>query len=147
MLDTQISDKENPLSIMYHSLYAYTEILGYPALLKLKIEESVNEKNGEPIRRDYILQNIKEEPISIGKRFSKAHLQEKDSSVISIADLFDFVKTYDKEFKPKSVNKAMLNDDGTPKIVYHGTNVDFTEFDLLKSGKNPRRSKCLVRCK
>ena len=33
----------------------------------------------------------------------------------SISDLFDFVKTYDKEFKPKSVNPALLNEDGTPK--------------------------------
>ena len=30
----------------------------------------------------------------------------------------------------------VVNADGTPKVVYHGTNAEFTVFDLSKSGKN-----------
>lgn len=30
----------------------------------------------------------------------------------------------------------VVNADGTPKVVYHGTNEEFTVFDLSKSGKN-----------
>lgn len=121
LFDTEVSNKDNPLSVMFHSLYAYTEVMGYPALLKLQVEELVNEKDGSPIYRDYILQNIEEEPISLGKRFSKAHHHETDSSSISISDLFNLVKQYDESFKPNPVNKMFLNKDGTPKKFYHGS--------------------------
>ena len=42
-------------------------------------------------------------------------------SINSIADLFAIVKRYDKEFLLISVNSSLLNADGTPKGVYHGT--------------------------
>ena len=132
LFDTVISSQENPLSLMYHTMYAYTEVMGYPALLKLKVEELINEKDGSPIRRDYILQNVKEESISIGKRFSKAHLHEKDSSTISISDLFELVKTYDPEFKPHPVHESMI-DNGQPKVFYHGSPAQFTAFDKKKA--------------
>lgn len=47
-----------------------------------------------------------------------------------VADLYDYVKTYDKEFNPgKDVNPALLNKDGTPMVFYHGTDAEFTAFD------------------
>lgn len=118
MFDTSISDKNNPLSVMYHTFYAYTEMMGYPAVLKLRIEELADEKTGNAIRRDYILQEIKEEPISESKRFSKAHQSETDSSIISISDLYEIVKTLDKDFNGNPVDKSRLNSDGTPKNEY-----------------------------
>ncbi len=36
---------------------------------------------------------------------------------------------------PAKASKV-VNEDGTPKVVYHGTNTEFTVFDLSKSGKN-----------
>lgn len=36
---------------------------------------------------------------------------------------------------PASASKV-VNADGTPKVVYHGTNAEFTVFDLSKSGRN-----------
>ena len=36
---------------------------------------------------------------------------------------------------PASASKV-VNEDGTPKVVYHGTNTEFSVFDLSKSGKN-----------
>lgn len=49
-------------------------------------------------------------------------------SAISISNLFALVKEYDEEFKTKPVNKILLNDDGTPKVFYHGTNEKLTTF-------------------
>ena len=41
----------------------------------------------------------------------------------------------DPQKNPKRASKV-VNADGTPKIVYHGTNADFWTFDLGKSGQN-----------
>ena len=54
----------------------------------------------------------------------------------SIADLFAFVKAYDKVFSSKPVNKMLLNDDGMPKILYHGTRNSFTVFNTNRIGEN-----------
>ena len=108
-------------------MYSYTEAMGYPALLKLKVEELADEKSGQSVRRDYILQSIEEEPISESKRLSKAHQSNTGSSTISISDLYALVKSYDKDFKSQPSSKV-INTDGTPKVVYHGTTANFTEF-------------------
>lgn len=97
-------------------------------MLKLQVEELVNEKTGEPILRDYILQNIEEEPVSKSKRFSKAHLEETDSPTINISYLVKLVKMYDKDFTPTFPVDEHLLKDGKPKVFYHGTNKPFTEF-------------------
>ncbi len=129
LLDSYISEKDNNLSAMFHSFYAYTEMFGYPALLKLQVEELINEKTGNALSRDYILQNIKEEPISKSRRFSKAHHSETDSSTISVSDLFELVKENDKDFHYRPVDPVLLNSDGTPKVFYHGATEDLTAFD------------------
>lgn len=127
LLSSEISNKDNSLSLMFHSMYSYTEAMGYPALLKLKVEELADEKSGQSVRRDYILQSIEEEPISESKRLSKAHQSNTGSSTISISDLYALVKGYDKDFKSQPSSKV-VNTDGTPKVVYHGTTANFTEF-------------------
>ena len=55
---------------------------------------------------------------------------------ISISDLFDIVKDLDKDFCYNSVNPAFLNEDGTPKILYHGTKAEFDTFMHEYIGKN-----------
>ena len=132
LLSSEMSGKENSLSVMFHTFYDYTEVMGYPALLRLKVEELIDEKSGESIRRNYILQTIEEEPISESKRFSKAHQSETGSSVNSISDLYALVKTYDKDFHAKDANPELLDEDGKPLVVYHGTDADFTVFDRTK---------------
>ena len=47
--------------------------------------------------------------------------------------MFSVVKRQDKNFKPREVSTAVLNEDGTPKVVYHQTGADFTAF----STENP----------
>ena len=135
LLSSEISNKDNSLSLMFHSMYSYTEAMGYPALLKLKVEELADEKSGQSVRRDYILQSIEEEPISESKRLSKAHQSNTGSSTVSISDLYALVKSYDKDFKSQPSSKV-VNEDGTPKVVYHGTNADFWTFSLANRGKN-----------
>ena len=39
------------------------------------------------------------------------------------------------ENHPKAASKV-VNTDGTPKVVYHGTNADFWTFSLANRGKN-----------
>ena len=51
------------------------------------------------------------------------------TTVYSISDLYGFVKKFDNEFSPApEVNPVLLNEDGTPKVFYHGTNSQFTSF-------------------
>ena len=132
LLGSETSGKGNPLSVMYHTLYAYTETEGYPAVLRLKIEELVNEKTGYPIRRDYILQEINEEPLTGSKRVSNPPHPDKGSSINSIADLFAFVNENDETFDAKPASE-IRNKDGTPKVMYHGTKEQFTVFDKKKA--------------
>ena len=137
LLDTQTSDKSNQNSLMYHTMYAYTEILGYPALLKLKVEELYYEGHGisGTIKRDYILQNIEEETVSSRNRISSPNHEEAAPSTISISNLYELVKAFDKDFSVGSeVNPALLNADGTPKVLYHQTDEDITVFDIGREG-------------
>ena len=61
---------------------------------------------------------------------TKGLTQSHSTTDSSIADLYSLVKTYDNNFHAgKEVSPYLLNKDGTPKKVYHGTNADFTVFE------------------
>ena len=78
-----------------------------------------------------------------GKIDPRASSTTGDASYISIAEIFDFVKRNGGKFEsgsknpvyfnPKPVNPAFLNEDGTPKVFYHGTNKEWTTYDLSKN--------------
>ena len=85
---------------------------------------------------------------SQGVQFPKS--LPSDGYVHSITDLAALVKpqitnqTQTQQFKrwfgdwqndPQNASKV-VNADGTPKVVYHGTNAEFWTFDLGKSGSN-----------
>ena len=130
LLDTTVSETKpnrSDLSAFFHSLYAYSEALGEPVLLKMQIEELIQEKGGEAIRRTYTLQSIKAVPLP-SVQLSGLNQGSETASTISISDLFSLVKQYDGEFHPKSVDPVLLNEDGAPKVFYHGTMEDFTSF-------------------
>ena len=58
-------------------------------------------------------------------------------STHSVADLYKFVKTYDKYFTPAhSVSPEALNPDGTPKVFFHGTRSEFDEFLKSAAGRS-----------
>lgn len=64
------------------------------------------------------------------------------SDTISISEIFNFVKRHDKDyeadskypvfFNPKEPSK-IVNADGTPMIMYHGSPEQFTAFDKSKA--------------
>ena len=129
LFNSEISNDDNPNSLMYHTMYAYTEAMGYPALLKLQVEELFyynREESGE-LMRDYILQNVEEESVSKRNRLSRPNHLGTNSSAISVADLFALVKQYDKDFSPKAANPMLLDENKQPRVFYHGTDAKFDE--------------------
>jgi len=65
-----------------------------------------------------------------------------DTTDISVADVFEFVKQnnarferdskYPTKFTPNPTS-AVVNDDSTPKVMYHGTGSEFWGFDKSKA--------------
>ncbi len=140
-LDTAIVDKnkgnKKGSSQFMHYLYAVVEYQGAPFLAKLAVEEY----NAGTSERAYNIQRIKMSTLSRAQysQLKTAYRGKYASSVdaISISDLYSLVKTFDKDFSPApEVSKYVLNEDGTPKVFYHGTREKFTEFDKSKIGSN-----------
>ena len=88
------------------------------------------------IRRAYKLIDIEKYQPS-GRGSPKLTSLQTADTIKSIADLVAFVKSYDKYFSAApEVSKAILNDDGTPKVFYHGSIADFTVFDIKKAKRS-----------
>ena len=103
------------------------------------MEECYNETINGPDRRAYNLKVIKIEPVGgqLGND-SSSSVPVTDSKV-SISDLYSLVKTYDKDFHSgKEVKPLLLNKDGTPKVLYHQTDGEFTVFDVGRYGAGTR---------
>lgn len=109
---------------------------GNSYLLKLYVEEAMDKKGHEVFSRAYTLKNV--QAVQIGAEKTGAAQSSvlsneggltagKAPARISVAELVDLVKGNDKEFTYNSSSKV-VNEDGTPKVVYHGTNADFSTF-------------------
>ena len=102
LLDTVTSERNNNNKALntefMHKLYGVFDFNGERYLAKLSIEE-FPDANLNPLRRMYNLQDIKIEPLKhIGfEDTSLAHSVFNDSR-ISIAQLFQIVKSFDKDF-------------------------------------------------
>ena len=73
----------------------------------------------------YNLKAIKIEPIGGQLGINSSSSRPDIGSAYSISDLYKFVKTFDEEFSSTPVaNAFLLNDDGSPRVVYHGTNAE-----------------------
>lgn len=137
-LDTVISlptsKSKMPNTSFMHSFYTIYEESGEKYLLKLYVEEALSNNEKEVFTRAYQLKDIiKVADIPNSVLFQKEGLTDDTSATVySIADLFKIVKQYDKDFKPKPVNPLLLNEDGTPKVLYHGTNAEFFKFEKSK---------------
>ena len=132
LLDSEVSTqtgKKGANTIFMHKLYVPTNIGGKSYISKVSVEEysSGNDTN----KRFYNLKEIKISPalggLSTNNTASTMRISDDN---ISISELFDIVKTSDKNFSPKPVNPVFLNDDGTQIVVYHGTSEKFTVFDM-----------------
>ena len=126
LLDTEVSKPDSkgksPNTAFMHKSYAPIVYNGNQYIAKVAVEEFYNEGKKAVDRRAYHLQGIKIEPAGgrLTANTDPTPVPVTDST-ISISDLFNLVKTYDKGFSPKPVNPAFLNADGTPKVISHGT--------------------------
>ena len=50
------------------------------------------------------------------------------ADIVSVADLFEAVKRADKNFRP-GISSKVVDEDGRPMAVYHGTDRGFWSFD------------------
>lgn len=116
-----------------HSFYSlYKTDDGGLHLIKIFVEEALSNNENVIFKRGYQLKDIKKvADIPNGVHSANGGLTEDTSTTTySISDLYDFVKTFDKDFTPApTVSKVVLNEDGTPKVFYHGTNAKFTTFE------------------
>ena len=129
---SQLTSKSKmPGTAFMHSFYTLYRNGDTVSLLKLFVEEAVSVKNGEIFDRAYQLKDIEKvanAPSGV-LSFAGGLTGEADATTYSISDLYSLVKTYDKDFTPAhDVSPELLNEDGTPKVVYHGTGANFTVF-------------------
>ncbi len=135
LLDTETSNRnKNSKSIgtaFMHKLYTPIKYNGDLYIAKIAVEEYLNVGDGKIKHRGYNLKAIKIEAVngSLANTESATASVVETASVNSVAELHTLVKKWDVEFHPKPVNKALLNEDGTPKKFYHGTSAKFTVFD------------------
>ena len=123
-----------------HSFYAVVENEnGYVSVVKLLAEEAISKK-GIDFTRAYELQEIREVAVlhpSVLSAGSSKGLTRQSATIKNVSDLYEYVKTNDKSLKPgREVDPAFLNDDGTPKVFYHGTDATFDAFDRTKGRAN-----------
>ena len=136
-ISTKSSDRKLPGTTFIHSFYTIVPFENHNTLVKLYAEEAVALKSGESFTRAYSLKYIeKVAEFDNSVLSSNGGLTESPSTTTySIADLFAFVKQYDKEFKPIEVNENLVEKEtGEPIKMYHGSNAKFTEFNKSKIG-------------
>ena len=137
LLDTIVSkpntNKKSKNTAFLHKLYTTIKYGDQLYIAKSTVEEYYNETIKSPSRRAFNLKAIKIEPAGGQLGINSSSSVPNTSSINSISDLYEFVKQFDKDFTPApeisaDAAKYMLNEDGTPKVFYHGTNADFTVF-------------------
>lgn len=122
MLDSSgIRRKKSINSLLMHSLYGVVDVGNGPELVKLFVEEMNNANTDNTSKRAWQLQSIEKRQLSVkgsGKALASAF---STADVNTIADLVKIVKMFGDLKDAKPVNEDMLNEDGTPKVMYHGT--------------------------
>lgn len=123
-------------SLLMHSLYAVVDIGNGIEVLKLYVEEMNDPNDANTTKRAYQLQNIeKYRPTGKSSQKTVSSISPAVGSKITVADLFKYVKRLDKNFSTNPSSK-IVNADGTPKVVYHGTDGQFTAFGYDKVGSS-----------
>lgn len=133
LLDTVVSEpntnKKSANTAFLHKLYTPITYDGKPYIAVSTVEEYYNETSSGVSRRAYNLKAIKTEPAGGQLGNNSSSSVPVTDSTISISDLYSLVKTYDKDFTAAhDVSPELLNEDGTPKVFYHGTGANFTVF-------------------
>lgn len=123
LLDSEVSTitgKKGPFTAFMHKLYAPFRVNSEEYIAKLSVEEYYTRENNTT-KRLYNLRGIEIPEASGGltgePRDATMHMPQDK---ISVADLFALVKRFDKDFAPKAASEV-VNEDGTPKVMYLGT--------------------------
>lgn len=136
LLDTHAMNPEklkSPNSLLMHELYAVADAGKGPEVIKVYVEEMYDLNKPLTTKRGYQLQNIeKYRPAGKGSQSLASPISPAAGTIRSVADLFAHVKSLDAEFKPNPPSK-IVNPDGTPKVMYHGTNAEWNAYDLSKN--------------
>lgn len=140
LLDTQLSElssknKKGSTQFM-HILYSPISYNGAPFLAKITVEE---------YREDGVLRAYNAQRITMSA-LPRSYFQQLNQAAsagasrlhadeIMVSQLFDLVKQYDKDFKARpAANPELLNSDGTPRMVYHST--DVKNINVFQSGNS-----------
>ena len=126
------SKTKMPNTAFMHSFYSlYRAKDGGIHLLKVYVEEALSNNEKVVFKRGYQFKDIEKVadlPNSVLSQ-NGGLTDGKSTAMYSIADLYNFVKTFDPNFSPApEVSEAVLNPDGTPKVFYHGSDEMFTVF-------------------
>ncbi len=125
-----------------HHLYCPVKVDGINGIAKLYVVESYQD------RKRFYLTKIEMAPSdSTGLNANGEYVpNSSEDTDISIAEIYEFVKTHDKDFEkdsdhyvpfePKPVNELMLDENKEPRVLYHGTGADFTAFDYGRIGES-----------
>ena len=142
LLDTYVSEptgkSKMPGTAFMHSFYVLANDGTEISLFKLFAEEALSARE-EVFMRAYELKDIvKVTTLTNGVLPGTGGLTNVNIATInSVADLYNLVKTYDKQFTPApEVDRAMLEDDGKPKRMYRGDPEEFYIFDRKKAKPN-----------
>lgn len=139
LFDTVVSENNTNKKAKYtaflHKLYTPITYNNSEYIAVTTVEEYYNESVNDVSRRAYNLKSIKIEPADGRLEKISTSPMSGTGSAISISDLYSLVKSNDKNFKEIPASKV-VNKDGTPKVVYHYTNGDFTVFNTNASGSN-----------
>lgn len=138
MLDSNGIDEEKVKSnnsLFMHSLYAVANIGNGPEVIRLYVEEINNPNTKDTAKRAYQIQNIEKVFPASGKvqGNTPSFVTNTVNTIDTIADLVAVVKSRNKNFERAKVS-VIVNEDGTPKILYHQTTEDFTVFDPKHPG-------------
>ncbi len=138
LLDSEVSEvrgQKGQNTLFMHKLYALNNIGDKTYISKLSVEEYGN--GNDTGKRFYNLREIKISPAlgRLGTDNGTASTMRISGDSYTVSQLFNLVKASDKNFLPREASKV-VNEDGTPKVVYHGTDSSFTVFDIMQTGKN-----------
>lgn len=140
LLDSEVhehhtNNAKNDMIAFDHKLYAVGRATnGTVGLYKITVEERFQDPYHTNERRFHNLKYI--EKVADVPADANVEQSHKDGSTMgspttdyTVADILSLVKAYDEDFTPAhDVSPELLNEDGTPKVVYHGTGANFTVF-------------------
>ncbi len=114
-------------SLMMHDLYAVADIGNGQEVLRIQVEEMNDPNSEDTTNRAYKLTNVN--AIKAGVIGSQtglsASLITQPLSIDTVAQLYAYVKSAEGLQNVNSASSGnaskVVNEDGTPKIVYHGT--------------------------